>query len=593
MSTMNPWIIRMATREPGEREILASELARRGITTHDNVIDFLLQVIRAGAATAEYMIASASRETSSDAAARLGAVANWLWGTMEPRDASRGEVLHWVDHAVFTLAAFSPNAEQLATTTAERVTSVGFLTFVDEAQDGQAGSVSRLVDAGRRAADRVDYNAVRDARRARNPWSEIEELNYFETVAGDMALVALVGNELELVEIEKDLDPRRDIRSLTDRWALPVAAHSTASKVLSGEGAITAPRPTGAELIADFANSAAQHGEDDGGQMLVWFGTDREPICHDGVVDGYENRPSSPRKVAYGRCVVNVPKAHRFGEVRTPWWDRVVRRSGDGRLRLRAIEELESSDEFAASVNDALVNEFGDERAALIYIHGYNTSFEAAALRSAQLGFDLNVDGITGFYSWPSAAKAQKYARDADNVAASEPPFAEFLDTLVSKTGINRLNFIVHSMGNRLVAEALQSVAPKLRTAGVRLGSIVLAAPDMNVDRFRQLASAYPLVAASTTMYVSESDLALGASQFLWDSPRAGLTPPITVVTGVDTIEVTDIDVSRLGHGYYGAAHPVLYDIREVIRGVSDPRRRVRLRELHDTLGAAYWQLTL
>ena len=117
-------------------------------------------------------------------------------------------------------------------------------------------------------------------------------------------------------------------------------------------------------------------------------------------------------------------------------------------------------------------------------------------------------------------------------------------------TEITRLNIIVHSMGNRLVAEALQAAAPRLQSKKYT-GAIVLAAPDINVDRFRQLAAVYPLVAESTTMYVSERDRALGASRYIWDSPRAGLTPPVTVVPGVYTIEVSDIDVSRLGHGYY------------------------------------------
>lgn len=591
MSSSNPWIIRMATKEPDERELLSGELARRGLTAHDNVVDFLLRTVRAGAATAEYLISAAARPTSSEATSNLGATMNWLWGAVGPRTESPAEALNWLDHSVFTLAAFSPSPEQLATTTVERMGSVGFMTYLGEAPSGQDRTARRLVDAGRRLAALVGYNAVRDARLAQNPWREIEELNSFETMAGDVALVSLAGVRLDVVRIEQTLASREEFSRVTERWALPTAQSAAVSESHVSDGAVRARRPSAAELFADFEASRSLRGIDKPGQMVVWFGTDRDPVRRDGDIDGFRNKASLSRKVTYGRCLVTVPKAHRFGEVRTPWWDRVARKAGDGRLKLRAIEGFDGADGFAVSVNDALADDLRDEHAALIYIHGYNTSFEGAAIRAAQLGFDLNIEGITGFYSWPSAARTHQYARDADNVAASEPPFSEFLDTLVSKTGINRLNFIVHSMGNRLVAESLQSVAPSLQAKGAKLGAIVLAAPDINVDRFKQLASVYPLVAASTTMYVSERDRALGASQFLWGSPRAGLTPPITVVHGVDTIEVTDIDVSRLGHGYYGAAHPVLYDIREVMRGVIDPSKRVRLRELRDPLGVAYWQL--
>ncbi|MFC6045210.1 alpha/beta hydrolase [Nocardioides hankookensis] len=579
----------MAAEDPAEREFLSQELVNRGLIPHDNTVDYLLSTVRAGAMTAEYLIASASRRPDSEPAFFMGSIMNWLWGAAEPEAVSRSEVLTWLNHSVLTLAAFSPSAAQLADGAVERMGSVAFLDLlVPDRSDPSIRRVQELAAAGRRIAARSQYNAVREARRARNPWRGIEELNGFETIAGDAALLSLVGANIDLSQLDRVL--RSDLYELAEQWSL-INADAEAAPSGSYDRSIVAVGPTATSLMVTFEDAEELRENDRRGQMLVWFGTDRAPLVRDHLVTGFKNDASSPREVHYGRCLVSVPKAHRFGEVVTPWWRRVARRSNDGTLKLRAIENFDGPAPFAASINDALQDDLTDEHSALIYIHGYNTSFEAAAVRAAQLGFDLNVDGITGFFSWPSAAKARMYPRDADNVAASEPPFSEFLNTLTSQTAITRLNLIVHSMGNRLVAEALHAVEPSLATKGVKLGAIVLAAPDINVDRFRQLAAVYPLVAASTTMYVSERDRALGASNFIWDSPRAGLTPPITVVPGIDTIEVTDIDVSRLGHGYYAAAHPVLYDIREILRGNAEPHTRVRLRELRDKLGP-YWQLT-
>ena len=597
MATNNPLVVRWATKDDDERDLLTIDLRDRSVVPHDNVVDFVLHAVRAGAATAQYLISAASRPTSGYAAARMGAIMNWLWGT-EPTAAGLAESLKWLDHAIITLSAFSPGFDQLANGATVRMGSVAFLAHLDESFESRPLAAGHLALIGRRIANWAQYNAVRDARRAQVPWFEIEELNNFETIAGARALVSLSGGRVDLLQVERTIESPEALWELLegriddslDQVSTPPYGEYRAFD-RSHRDAIRVPRPTGGELIAEFLTERELRERDRRGQTLVWFGTDRVRVYSDGILTGFGNEASSPRGVSYGRCLVTVPEAHRFGEVRVPWWKRVVRRSSDGTLRLRAVEGFEDADAFAHDLNTTLADSIGDERDALIYVHGYNTSFEAAAIRAAQMGFDLNVGGITGFYSWPSAARAQKYTRDADNIAASEPPFTEFLDTLTRKTDITRLNLIVHSMGNRLVAEALQTVAPSLRARGIKLNALVLAAPDINVDRFRQLAVVYPTVAACTTMYVSERDLALGASHIVWDSPRAGLTPPITVVEGVDTIEVTDIDISRLGHGYYAAAHPVLYDIREVLRGVFDPRVRVRLSELHSAPGV-HWKLT-
>jgi esterase/lipase superfamily enzyme len=41
-------------------------------------------------------------------------------------------------------------------------------------------------------------------------------------------------------------------------------------------------------------------------------------------------------------------------------------------------------------------------REALVFVHGYNVTFETAARRTAQLAYDLNFRGVPLMYSWPS-----------------------------------------------------------------------------------------------------------------------------------------------------------------------------------------------
>lgn len=225
----------------------------------------------------------------------------------------------------------------------------------------------------------------------------------------------------------------------------------------------------------------------------------------------------------------------------------------------------------------------------MLFVHGYNTTFAQAAIRAAQMGFDLKIDGATAFFSWPSAGAGIAYPYDYATVEASEDNFVEFVRTIATQSQATKVHLIVHSMGNRLVARCIARIEQMLTPRKVSLGAVILAAPDIDVRLFRMLAVAYPKVSPSTTMYVSRADKALALSRALWKTGRAGFTPPITVENGIDTIEVTDIDVSRLGHGYYAAAHPVLYDMRDILNGRHDPALRLRLRAV--TSGSRrYWR---
>lgn len=129
----------------------------------------------------------------------------------------------------------------------------------------------------------------------------------------------------------------------------------------------------------------------------VWFGTNRntEPAA----------RPARPDSgLVLGSCQVYVPKTHKFGSIGSSWMVRLLRRvrgHEDDRIRLESTEFMSVS-EFQKSLSSELRH--WSRRTALIVIHGYNVEFEEAARRTAQIGFDLRVDGITGFFSWHRVA---------------------------------------------------------------------------------------------------------------------------------------------------------------------------------------------
>src|SRR5690242_7882870 len=167
-----------------------------------------------------------------------------------------------------------------------------------------------------------------------------------------------------------------------------------------------------------------------------------------------------------------------------------------------------------------------DERGALIFVHGYNVSFEDAALRASQIGFDLSVKGAMAFFSWPSQGSTRGYPADEATIEASEGVIADFMTDFAERSGAGAVHIIAHSMGNRGVLRAVNRIAAKAqRRTGKPFGQVILAAADVDADVFRQLSAAYAEVASRTTLYVSKRDRAVEASRWLHKFARAGLMP--------------------------------------------------------------------
>jgi len=154
------------------------------------------------------------------------------------------------------------------------------------------------------------------------------------------------------------------------------------------------------------------------------------------------------------------------------------------------------------------------------------------------------------------------------------------------------VHVIAHSMGNRGLLRAIQRIEARAsQTAGVRFGQVFLAAPDLDVGLFRDLAALYPRFSERTTLYVSARDRAVEASHWLHRYDRVGYAPPVTVVDGIDTVEVTGLDLSILGHGYFAEAHGVLYDMHQLLRNNATPDSRLRLHPKQASDGRCYWAI--
>jgi len=184
------------------------------------------------------------------------------------------------------------------------------------------------------------------------------------------------------------------------------------------------------------------------------------------------------------------------------------------------------------------------------------------------------------------------YAADSESIQVSEHDIVEFLRRLAQDTQAQRVHIIAHSMGNRGLLQAIKRITQQTENkSSIKFGQIFLAAPDINTALFKGVAHLYPQISERTTLYVSPKDKALGLSYWLHNYPRIGFTPPITIIKGIDTVEVKDIDLTMLGHGYFAEAAAILYDMYTLIRDNVSPQNRARLIHKKTSDNLSYWTI--
>ncbi|NND99907.1 MAG: alpha/beta hydrolase [Pirellulaceae bacterium] len=294
--------------------------------------------------------------------------------------------------------------------------------------------------------------------------------------------------------------------------------------------------------------------------------------------------------LARGISEVTVPVSHQRGQVERPSLLRFeFREDQSEHIVLTTATELSKS-EFQERLAETVAT--SQDRDLLVFIHGYNVNFESAVQRTAQMAVDLPFEGVPVCYSWPSQGRLMGYSIDENNSQWTVTHLKEFLSELASDSGARSINVVAHSMGNRAMTAAMKQIQWETKTELPVFDRIVLAAPDVDADHFRRdLAPSLMSIANQVTLYASSDDQALIASKRVHGYPRAGESGTnLVVVPGIETIDVSGIDLSLLGHSYYGDNQSILRDLYEVVRARLPARRRGSLvpRRAGEL---TYWQL--
>ncbi len=320
--------------------------------------------------------------------------------------------------------------------------------------------------------------------------------------------------------------------------------------------------------------------------VRVFYGSNRAlgaPVVGDQEMDVDTVAPGDAGRLILGRADVWLPRLTADGTPRERGETPVLRGEppSDPDLLERYVMitriTTQGRERFVEELSDA-VDSSNSPGSILLFVHGFSVGFESALVRSAQLTVDLREDdrfdpGAPVLFTWPSRGSTTPWAYYADqrSADAAVEHLLAFLDLLLTDVAPGRINIIAHSMGNRVLTQALEDYAERYLAQGSRPDvefRIIMAAADVERDVFGLVAGKLDILEPNVTLYASDRDAALWVSRLLNQSPRLGQTdrnrPWIREADGYLTVDATEVSSALYGagHAYYSNSPFILNDIR-------------------------------
>ena len=265
-----------------------------------------------------------------------------------------------------------------------------------------------------------------------------------------------------------------------------------------------------------------------GGRTKPWFG------------------PERATRMTVARAKLVAPDESRFS----------LAAAGLGDWSLEAVEPV------SGEVSDLLAQGSGD---VLIYVHGFKQTFETAVLDAAHLADGIKFRGQTMVFSWPSKAGLFDYAYDRESAMWSRDGFERVLQSVVTTPGTARVHIVAHSMGTMLTLESLRQLyARNGDTVADKIGAVVFASPDIDMDVFSSAVVRIGPIGRKITVVAATNDRALALSgRIAGGVTRVGAAEKAAIEQlGVRVIDASDAGWGVINHDLFLSNA----EVRRVIR---------------------------
>ncbi|MCU4180028.1 alpha/beta fold hydrolase [Bosea sp. BH3] len=260
--------------------------------------------------------------------------------------------------------------------------------------------------------------------------------------------------------------------------------------------------------------------------------------------------------VSFNNIVVSIPRNREVGTIQLP-------RSVPGNPATDFVVTSETP-----LSKPELINWFrstsGRSKRVFVFVHGFNTAFDRAVFRFAQLAHDADADAAPVLFSWPSRGYLLDYARDFDNASYSRSDLADLLRVAVASPSVREVVILAHSMGSWPAVEAVRQIGLKDGRISPKISNLILASPDLDVGVFRRQVEDMGTKRPRITLFTAQHDRALQLSRFISrGATRLGGIDPtqeeyrsqFAGLSGITVIDLSAVNAGdRINHDLFAAS---------------------------------------
>jgi len=283
--------------------------------------------------------------------------------------------------------------------------------------------------------------------------------------------------------------------------------------------------------------------EPDATETSILVATTRAPSDNPGLLYSGERGA----QIDFNELVVSIPpdRNRKIGEVQ---WPKRMPPDPSRDFATLSARQFASVDQVEAWYDQ---NRSKSGR-VLLFVHGFNTRYESAVYRFAQIAHDSNTDATPVMFTWPSRGSVFDYGYDKESTNYSRSALETLLTGAVAVPEIKEITILAHSMGTWLTVESLRQMAIRNGKIASKITDVILASPDLDVDVFRQQIVDMGPDRPKFTIFVSKDDRALTLSRRISGNvDRLGqidISNPI-YREGLENAGITVLDLSALQVG--------------------------------------------
>lgn len=273
----------------------------------------------------------------------------------------------------------------------------------------------------------------------------------------------------------------------------------------------------------------------DATKVAVLVSTTRAPSADRSILFSGERGQTSQAAIS-----VSIPpdEARDVGQVQ---WPRQIPPNPAAEFAVLDVQQLDGKAQTAAWLRTHATK----SRRALVFVHGFNTTFERSLIWFAQIAHDAGADATPVLFSWPSRGSLFEYSYDRESAAFSRDALERLLRELAASPAIDEITILAHSMGAWVTTETLRQMSIRDGRISGKIQTVILASPDIDLDVFRSQLQTFGKARPQFFVFISRRDRALRLSRRIAGNiERLGAVDPDAdpwlVSEGIAVVDLTD-----------------------------------------------------